>query len=198
MIEYGINRIGENARIFEPVTIGFPSREYLDKSEFRGTVIGKNAVIRSGTILYADVTIGDDFSSGHNVLIREKTSIGDRVSVGSATIIEGTCSIGSRVNIQSMVFIPIGCMIGDDVFIGPHTVLTNDRYPPMGASSLAGPVIGDRASIGANATLLPGVRIGPDAGVAAGAIVTKDVPPGMLAIGAPARHRSLPGNMRRR
>ena len=73
MIEYGINTIGEGAQIFEPVSLGFPSRDHLGETNFTGTIIGKHAVIRSGTIIYCDVMIGDHFQSGHNVMIREKT-----------------------------------------------------------------------------------------------------------------------------
>jgi len=125
------------------------------------------------------------------VLIRERTTIGDRSSVGTATVIDGNCVIGNDVSIQSMVYIPTDTTIGNGVFIGPNAVLTNDPYPPSGGK-FKGPVICDRASIGANATILPGVTIGEGALVAAGSIVTKDVPAGMLAIGSPAVLRKLP------
>ena len=197
MIEYGINRLGAGAKIFEPVTLGFPSRKRMDDSGYPGTTIGQGAVLRSGTILYCDVEIGDWFQTGHNVLIRERTTIGDRVAIGTATVIEGNCTIGSDVRIQSMGFIPTHSVIGDRVFIGPHAVLTNDRYPPHGLTGLRGPVLGNGSTVGANAVILPGIRIGEGAAVAAGALVTRDVPPGVLAIGAPARLRPLPDEMRR-
>ena len=141
MKEYGINVIGEGAQIFEPVTIGFPSRENIGKTGFPGSTIGRHAVLRSGTIIYCDVIIGDNFQSGHNTLIREKTRIGDRTAIGTATVIDGNTSIGNGVSLQSMVYIPTNTTIGDSVFIGPNAVLTNDRYPPSG--SLEGPVIKD-------------------------------------------------------
>jgi acetyltransferase-like isoleucine patch superfamily enzyme len=197
MIEYGRNILGPNARIFEPVTIGFPSRDNFLKTGFAGTTIGKNAVIRSQTILYCDVVIGDDFQTGHNVIIREKTRIGDRVSIGTATVIEGNTIIGDDVNLQSMVYAPTNTRIGNHVFIGPNAVLTNDRYPPSGIGGLRGPHIRDSAAIGAGATLLPGVSIGEGSMVAAGAVVTRDVPDHMLAIGSPARLRDLPGQVKR-
>ncbi|MDD1719848.1 MAG: N-acetyltransferase [Methanoregulaceae archaeon] len=197
MIEYGRNTLGPGIRIFDPVTIGFPSRERLGSRDHPGTVIGRNALIRSGTILYCDVLIGNDFSSGHHVLIRERTTIGDQVSVGSFSVIEGNCRIGSFVNIQTMAFIPTNTDIGDHVFIGPHAVLTNDRYPPARGPALRGPELDDNAVIGAHATILPAVRIGEGSVVAAGAVVTKDVPAGHLAVGVPARFRELPGEMKR-
>lgn len=195
MIEYGINTTGAGLQVFEPVTLGFPSRDKMGKTGFSGTVIGKNAVLRSGTIIYCDVNIGDQFQSGHNVLIREKTHIGDRVAIGTATVIDGTTTIGSDVSLQSMVYIPTNTRIGNHVFIGPNAVLTNDRYPPTGIGGLDGPVIKDGAAIGANATIIPGVCIGEGALVAAGAIVTRDVPARMLAIGAPAEIKELPDAM---
>ena len=195
MIEYGINRIGAGSQVFEPVTLGFPSREFMGKSGFTGTTIGKGAVLRSGTIIYCDVTIGDRFQTGHNVMIREKTRIGNHVSLGTGAIIEGNTRIGDDVNLQSMVYIPTNTAIGNRVFIGPNAVLTNDRYPPSGIGGLVGPVVECDAAIGANATLLPGVHIGEGALVAAAAVVTRDVPAHMLAVGAPAKIRDLPGSL---
>jgi acetyltransferase-like isoleucine patch superfamily enzyme len=197
MIEYGRNTLGPNPRIFEPVILGFPSRDRIGCENFRGVVIGKNALIRPGTTIYCDVEIGDDFQCGHSVLIRERTRIGSRVAVGTATVIEGDTSIGDDVRIQSLAFIPTNTVIGNGVFIGPHAVLTNDRYPPFGLPELRGPVLEDRAVIGANATVLPGIVVGTGACVAAGAVVTRDVPPRKLAIGVPARIQDLPEGMRR-
>jgi acetyltransferase-like isoleucine patch superfamily enzyme len=195
MKEYGINIIGGGAQIFEPVTIGFPSRENLGKTGYQGSTIGDHAVLRSGTIIYCDVIIGDDFQSGHNTLVREKTRIGNKTSIGTAVVIDGNTSIGNYVSLQSMVYIPTNTTIGDNVFIGPNAVLTNDRYPPSGC--LDGPVIKTGAAIGANATILPGVCIGEGAFIAAGSIVTRDVPDYMMAIGNPARIKEIPPEMLR-
>jgi acetyltransferase-like isoleucine patch superfamily enzyme len=193
MIEYGINVIGEEPQIFEPVTLGFPSREKLGKTGFTGSTIGNHAVLRSGTIIYCDVIIGNNFQSGHNTLIREKTLIGDRTAIGTATIIDGNTRIGNDVSLQSMVYIPTNTTIGDHVFIGPNAVLTNDRYPPSGR--LEGPTIKTGAAIGANTTIIPGVCIGEGAFVAAGSVVTRDVPDNMMAIGTPARIKEIPREM---
>ncbi len=192
MIEYGLSQIGSNPQIFDPVIIGFPSRNNIGKTNFSGTVIGDNPTIRSGTVLYSDVNIGSDFSTGHNVMVREHTTIGNHVSLGTSTIIEGNTVIGDHCNIQSMVYIPTNTTIGSHVFIGPNTVFTNDKYPPHGGDNLIGPTIYDYAAIGGNVTILPGVRIGSGALIAAGSVVTKDVPPKMLAIGNPARIKPLP------
>jgi acetyltransferase-like isoleucine patch superfamily enzyme len=195
MQKVGINAIGENVTIFDPVIIGFPSRDKISEVEFKGASVGNNSILRAGTIIYCDVDIGENFSSGHNVLIREKTRIGKNVSIGSGSIIEGNCSIGNNCNIQSMVFIPTNTEIGEHVFIGPHTTLTNDKYPPTGKPRLIGPLIEDFATIGGNSTILPGIRISSGSAVAAGSVVTRDVPPGMIAIGNPARLKKIPPEM---
>jgi acetyltransferase-like isoleucine patch superfamily enzyme len=195
MISYGTNSLGPGIQCFEPVTLGFPSREQLGKSNFPGVCMGENAILRSGTIIYCEVTIGNHFQCGHNVLIREKTRIGNNVAIGSSTIIEGYSTIGDDVRVQSMVFIPTHTEIGNGVFIGPHAVLTNDRYPPTGTPELKGPVVGDRVIIGASAVILPGIRLGPGSAVAAGAVVTRDIPAEKMAIGSPARIREMPEAM---
>jgi acetyltransferase-like isoleucine patch superfamily enzyme len=158
----------------------------------KSPIIGKNSVIRSNTVIYNDVKIGNNFKTGHNVLIREKTTIGNNVLVGTNTVVEGNCKIGSNVSIQSNVYVPTDSLIEDYVFIGPCACFTNDRYPIRVDYELEGPVIREGASIGANSTFLSGIEVGEGAMVAAGAIVTRNVPPFYLAIGAPARLKPLP------
>lgn len=159
--------------------------------------IGKNAIIRSNSIIYDDVEIGNNFVSGHGVTIREKTNIGDNVLVGTNTVIEGHCDIGSNVSIQSNVYIPTNTVIEDHVFIGPCACFTNDKYPIRIDFDLKGPTIRKGASIGANSTFLSNIDIGEGAMVAAGAIVTTDVPDYFLAIGAPARIKPLPKKLKK-
>ena len=168
-------------------TIGY---EYTDGSE--EPHIGTDATVRAGTIIYDDVVIGDDFSTGHYALVRELTEIGDDVLVGTNAVIDGRTTVGSGVSLQTGVYVPSETTIGDHVFIGPHAVLTNDPYPVRDDIDLAGPTFEDHVSIGANATILPDVTIGARSFVAAGSVVVDDVPPETLAIGAPAEHRPLP------
>jgi acetyltransferase-like isoleucine patch superfamily enzyme len=195
---YGKTTIGRDSRILENVILGYPDRQILDvirssntrieDYQYEGTHIGENAVIRANTAIYCNVRIGKSFQTGHNVLIRENTSIGDSVGVGTNAVIEGNTRIGNNVNIQSNVFIPAGSIIEDFVFIGPNAVLTNDKYPPRRkGNELKGPILKRGVSIGANAVILPGVEIGEGSIVAAGALVTRDVPAWKLAIGSPAR-----------
>lgn len=199
---YGRSSIGKNAIIGENVIIGYPTSDILKKcassgqnkdfEDFRGAVIGDNAVIRSNSTIYTDVKIGDDLRTGHNIMIREETVIGNDVLIGTNTIVDGRTTIGNNVSIQGNVYIPLNVTIEDHVFIGPCAVLTNDKYPIRKKSALGGPVLRRGASIGANATLLPEVEIGEGAMVAAGALVAKDVPPWKLAVGFPAKIKELP------
>jgi len=166
--------------------------------ECREARIGNNAVIRAYTVIYADTEIGDNFKTGHSVLIREHTKIGDHITIGTGTVIEGHVTIGNFVKIESNVYIPTHVTIGDRVFIGPSAVLTNDLYPLRIRESYnpRGPILEDDVSIGANATLLPGIRIGQGAMVAAGSVVTKDVTPWHLAVGVPVRTQPLPEHLK--
>ncbi|MCC7553161.1 MAG: acetyltransferase [Methanobacteriaceae archaeon] len=162
----------------------------------KAPVIGKNYTIRSNSIIYNDVVIGDNFRTGHNVVIRENTNIGDDVLIGTNTIIEGDCVIGNDVSIQSNVYIPTNSIIEDNVFIGPCACFTNDRYPVRVDYGLQGPQIRRGASIGGNTTFLSNLEIGEGSMVAAGAVVTRSVPPYYLAIGTPARIKPLPDKFR--
>lgn len=182
--------LGEDCVIDDPDSVGYLHDESADPA-----VIGDRARIRKGTIVYADVEIGDDFTTGHNALVREDTTIGDSVIVGTDTVIDGTTEIGSHVSLQTGVYVPTDTTIGSNVFVGPRAVMTNDPYPVRQDEPLEGPILEDGVSIGANATILPGVRVGAGSFVAAGATVTEDVPPHTLALGTPAQHRDLPDSL---
>ena len=180
-------RFGDGSTVSDFATVGY------DYDAAAGeTVIGTDATVRSGTIIYADVQAGDRLTTGHNALIREHTAVGDDVLVGTNCVIDGETTVGSRVSLQSNVYVPRATDIGDDVFVGPGAVLTNDPYPARQDVELAGPAVADSVSIGANATVLPDVSVGEGAFVAAGAVVCEDVPPRTLAAGVPADTRPLP------
>jgi acetyltransferase-like isoleucine patch superfamily enzyme len=140
-------------------------------------------------VIYAGNRIGARFQTGHSVLIRELNEIGDDVSVGSHSIVEHHVRIGNRVRIHSNVFIPEFSILEDDAWIGPNVVVTNALYPgsPSAKSDLRGAHVMRKARVGANATLLPGVTIGRDALIGAGAVVVRDVPDGKVVVGNPAR-----------
>jgi acetyltransferase-like isoleucine patch superfamily enzyme len=153
----------------------------------KGARIGRECIIRSGTVIYEDVTIGDYVRTGHNVLIREGSVVGDESLIGTGTLLDGSVMIGRRVRIQSNVYLPHLTVIEDDVFIAPNVCFTNDPYPESGR--LVGVRVEEGAIICANATLLPGIRIGRRSVVGAGSVVTEDVPSGCVVFGNPSRFR---------
>jgi acetyltransferase-like isoleucine patch superfamily enzyme len=177
----------DTAELGEYVVLGVPPRGESPGS--LPTRIGRRAVIRSHSVIYAGNVIGDDFQSGHGVMIRESNRIGDNVSVGSHSIIEHHVEIGDGVRIHSNVFVPEYTILEAGSWLGPGAVLTNARYPLSADAkrNLRGPRVGAGAIVGAHVTLLPGVHIGARALVGAGAVVVEDVPPGSVVVGNPAR-----------
>jgi acetyltransferase-like isoleucine patch superfamily enzyme len=154
----------------------------------KALVLGRGARLRSGTVLYEGTRIGNDFETGHHVIVREDNIIGDGVSIWSNSVIDYGCVIGDRVKIHSNCYIAQFTEIQDDVFLAPGVMITNDLYPGRddSAEAMRGPIIEEGAQIGANATILPFVKVEAGALVGAGSIVTKNIPAGMVAYGCPA------------
>ncbi len=150
---------------------------------------GAGCVIRSHTVIYAGNSIGANFQTGHSALVREENIIGDDVSIGTQSVVEHHVTIGNGVRLHTRVFVPEFSVLGDGCWLGPGVMVTNARYPRSEGvkDRLIGAHIEAGAIIGANAVLLPGVRIGARALVGAGSVVTQDVAPGMVVAGNPAR-----------
>lgn len=182
--------IGAHAHLDDGITLGY--RYPGDAQPLR---IGDHAVIRSGSIIYTDTTIGNRFSCGHQVLIRAHCSLGDRVVVHHQCTLEGRVRIGNGVKIMAQVYIPSTTVIGDMVFIGPGTTFLNDRYPMRRKAPVSGAKIGNHVTIGGGVTICPEVTIGDNVFVGAGAVVNQDVPANTLAYGVPARFHPLPDGM---
>jgi acetyltransferase-like isoleucine patch superfamily enzyme len=178
---------GKNCFFDYYTLIGYPPLQKGD-GELE-TVIGDNAYIRSYTVVYAGNVIGDSFTTGHHVMIRELNNIGDNVSIGTNSVVEHHIEIHNGVRVHSNVFIPEFSVLEEESWLDPNVVITNAVYPRSlnVKESLKGVVIKRKAKIGANATILPGITIGENALVGAGAVVTKDVPPGKVLIGNPAK-----------
>ena len=180
--------LNDNVTIGPNCIIGEPTSSYYkdpDNHDFKKTEIGKNSIIRANTIIYEGCTIGDDFQTGSNVNIRENTTIGKNCSVGTASNLNGNIKIGDYTRIHTDVFIGEETIIGNYVWIMPKVTITNDKYPPM--DDIKGVKVGDYAVVCANAVLLPGVIIGENSLVSAGAVVSKDVSKEKLVRGVPAR-----------
>jgi len=137
----------------------------------------------------ADCAIGEGTTVWQFVVILKGASIGQDCNICAQTLIEGDVVVGDRVTVKSGVQLWNGTRVEDDVFIGPNVTLANDPYPrsKQYPEQFSGIVIERNASIGANATLLPGITIGEFAMVGAGAVVTKNVPAGAVVAGNPAK-----------
>lgn len=177
--------IGKNTKIGDFVIIGHPLN--INKPNPK-TIIGPNSLIRSHTVIYAGNIIGKNFQTGHFAFIRENNKIGNNVSIGTKTVIEHDVMIGNNVRIHSQAFIPEFSVLKDNCWIGPNVVFTNSAFPMSKKSkeNLKGPVIEKFAKIGANSTILPNVKIGENALIGAGSVVTKDIPKNKVAFGNPA------------
>jgi acetyltransferase-like isoleucine patch superfamily enzyme len=180
-------RIGKNAQIDDNIVIGYPPKG-KKPGEIR-TVIGDNAFIRSHTVIYAGNRIGDGFSTGHNVLIRELNNIGNNVSIGSHTVVEHRTKIMDNVRIHSNCFICEYSILGKKVWIGPCVIFTNALHPlcPHLKKCIKGPAVREGAKIGAGSILLPRVEIGKGSLIGAGAVIVKDIPQNKVAVGSPGR-----------
>ena len=150
--------------------------------------------IETGTCILRDVRLGQNVQYYHFVNLYGCT-IGDETKIGAFVEIQKNATVGRRCKISSHSFVCEGVHIGDDVFVGHGVVFTNDKYP---RASIAGrPVtsewelletfVEDAVSIGSNATILCGFRIGRGAVIGAGAVVAADVPAGVTVAGVPAR-----------
>ena len=184
---YANVQLGAGTAVEDFCIVGTPPRGAKDGE--LATVIGDGSVIRSHTVIYAGNTIGRNFQTGNKVNIRESNRIGSNVSVGTLSVIEHHVEIADNVRIHTQAFIPEYSVLEEDCWIGPNVVLTNAKYPvsPGVKDQLAGPVIRKGAKIGANSTILPGVVVGENALVGAGSVVVRDVPPGAVVVGNPAR-----------
>ena len=178
--------LGESSVIDEGVLIGYPS-ERITQSE--RLVIGKNARIRSGSVIYCGSEIGDNLQTGHSVLIREENLIGNNFSIWNNSVVDYGCVIGNNIKIHWGVYIAQYTVSEDDVFIAPGVVVANDTHPGCRYSDrcMKGPTIKKGAQIGVNATLLPFITVGEQSLIGGGSVVTKDVPPQSVVYGNPAR-----------
>jgi acetyltransferase-like isoleucine patch superfamily enzyme len=152
-------------------------------------ILGEQATLGSGTIIYLGSTIGARLQTGHHVVIREQNKLGNDVSVWSNSVIDYGCQIGRQVKIHTNVYIAQFSTLEDEVFLAPGVSFANDLHPgcPLSTPCMRGPTIKKGAQLGVNVTVLPYVVIGERALIGAGAVVTHDIPAGAVAYGNPAR-----------
>jgi UDP-2-acetamido-3-amino-2,3-dideoxy-glucuronate N-acetyltransferase len=148
-----------------------------------------NIFIHDSAEVHEDADIGHGSKIWINVQIRENAAIGSECIISKDVYIDESVTIGNRCKIQNSVSVYKGVSIADDVFVGPSACFTNDLVPRAFNQDwkIAKTTVQEGASIGANATIICGVKIGKYAMIGAGAVVTKDVPDFALVVGNPAK-----------
>ncbi|MCI0390098.1 MAG: acetyltransferase [Acidobacteria bacterium] len=192
------------------VIVGHPGKRMLvDQRDFsagKGAIVGEQCILRSGTVIYEEASIGNNVQTAHNVIIRERVIIGDNCILGNGAVVREYSKLGNNVRMMDYVIISEAARIGDNVFIGPNVSFTAGRHMTAaleasglmtaeardeleGFAYLKEPsvIVEDEVRIGANAVILAGVRLGKACVIAAGAVVSTGVPPGALFAGNPAR-----------
>ena len=154
-----------------------------------GVEIGSGVKIGGHVVLHAGVRLGDGCRIGDQSQIRKDVTVGAGSLVGRGTAIDPDVAIGERVSVQTNCYLAAGSVLEDDVFVGPGVTFTNDhtmgRHAP--GEPLRGAVLRRACRVGGGVVLCPGVEIGEEAFVAAGAVVAADVEPRAVVMGVPAR-----------
>ena len=184
--------IGERCTIEDHAVLGKRPR-LARHSSARGEVgpleLGPDSSVGAGAVIFAGANISSGAIIGDQSFVRERASVGQGTLIGRGSVVDNDVSIGARVRVQSCVYLTAFTLVHDDVFSGPGVCTTNDdtmgRHGP--GQPLRGPTLGRACRIGGGAVLTPGVLIGEEAYVAAGAVVTKDVPDRAVVMGVPAR-----------
>jgi acetyltransferase-like isoleucine patch superfamily enzyme len=176
-------KIGPGARIDDSAILNHVSGR---KIPFRDLEIGRDARIRSNTVIYSNTRIGNELETGHNVVIREQNRIGDDFSIWNSSTLDYGCVVGDGVKIHCNTYVSQYTTIESGVFISAGVMLANDLHP-LCTKCMEGPTIGRGARIGLGSIILPRIKIGEHSLVAAGSMVTKDVPPKTMVRGYPAK-----------
>lgn len=181
--------LGPGAKVGPYVVLGQPPGK---GAGVRPLVIGRNATLRSHSVLYLGTRIGDRFQTGHGTIIRENAVIGDDVSVGSHSEIAPNARIGDGVRIHSHCFVAEFVEVQDKAWLGPRVTILNVPHPPCPsweecASGDHRVVIGNGAKVGGGAVIGPWVKVGAGSLVGAGSVVIRDVRARTVVAGNPAR-----------
>ena len=207
-----MNRIAETAVVYPGVELGedvvigdyavvgkqpiFGKRSTALRGELPPLAVGDGSAILVGAVVFAGTTLGAGVIVGDQACVRERCELGDDVVIGRGSHVENDTSIGARTRVQANAYITAYSTLEEDVFIAPCVVTTNDNYMGRTEARLAemrGPTIRRGARVGGGAVLLPGIEIGVEAFVGAGAVVLHDVPAQAVVVGNPARRiRDVP------
>ena len=187
--------LGEGCEIQDHAVLGKPAklsrRSSAVSRETAPLVVGEGVAICCAAVVFAGAEIGSGAIIGDQSYVRERSRIGEGTLVGRGSCVDNDVSIGARVSIQTDVYLTARSVVEDDVFVGPGVLTTNDdtmsRHPPAPAFELRGATLRRACRVGGRAVLVPGVEIGEEAFVAAGAVVTRDVPSRAVVMGVPAR-----------
>ena len=186
--------LGEGVKVLEGAVVGkqptLSPRSTAKREPLPPARIGDGTIVSTGAIVFAGSRIGARVILGDQSCVRERVTIGDDVVLGRGSLIENDTTVGARTKIQAGAYITAYCTLEEDVFIAPCVVTTNDNF--MGRTErrhglINGPTIRRGARVGGGAILCPGIEVGEEAFVGAGAVVTKDVPPRVIVVGNPAR-----------
>ena len=186
--------LGEGVKVLEHAVVGkqptLSPRSTAKREPLPPAEIGAGTIVSTGAVVFAGTTIGERVILGDQSCVRERVTVGDDVVIGRGSLVENDTTIGAMTKIQAEAYITAYSTLEEHVFIAPCVVTTNDNY--MGRTekrhaAIKGPTIRRGARVGGGAILCPGVEIGEEAFVGAGAVVTKDVPPRKLVVGNPAR-----------
>lgn len=191
-------RLGRNVTIFPGAVVGRPpmssgaTARPIEVSELLPVEIGDDCIIGANAVIYMGVRMGHNSMVGDTARIREGCEIGNYSLIAMGETLSFSVKVGDRVRILDNGIIAGHVTVEDDVFIGPLVVVADDRWMGRGTEDGRGwvgrpPVIRRFAAIGSGATILPGVEIGENAVVGAGAVVTKSVPARVLVTGVPAK-----------
>jgi acetyltransferase-like isoleucine patch superfamily enzyme len=184
--------IGSRCVIGDHVVLGKRPR-LAATSSARGPVgalrLGEAVTVGAGAVVFAGAAVEEGALLGDQSYVRERTRIGTGAVIGRGSVVDNDVSVGARVSVQTGVYLTAFSVVEDDVFVGPGAVTTNDnsmaRHPPEQA--LRGAILRRACRVGGGSVLAPGVEVGEEAFVAAGAVVVSDVPARAVVMGVPAR-----------
>jgi acetyltransferase-like isoleucine patch superfamily enzyme len=186
------SRLGERVLVEDGAVLGKRPRLRPGSSAagtFGELVIADDATVCCGAVVYAGASIGHRAIVGDQSQVRERGVLGERSVLGRGSTLDFDTVVGARVSVQTLVYITAGTIVEDDVFIGPGVVMTNDhtmsRHGPE--TPLRGAMLRRGCRVGGGVVLTPGIVIGEEAFIAAGAVVVRDVPERAVVMGVPGR-----------